>query len=160
MSKTLEELKSREAKLKEEQRLSDIQRAEEQKISQDAQRKLEEHNQRVRALQNAENERMDDLRTRAADELYWASFETRTIAMVKRLIDPAYEISMQDRATMIGLQAEHQKVSSRLSLVEEAVFKRKPPGSSETIFDEYTQKLNSMQKHVDSEVSRLSDLLF
>lgn len=45
-------------------------------------RKLEEHKQRVKALQESEYSIDDNKRARAADEMMWLDFETRIRALV------------------------------------------------------------------------------
>jgi hypothetical protein len=98
-----QELADRQTVLRENQRISQLQREEELRLRQEKQRKFEEHRQRVAALQQAEYIAYDEERARAADELEWLDFETRMIGVVKQMIEPALLLSMEDREQNIEL---------------------------------------------------------
>lgn len=58
---------------------------------------MEEHKQRVQALEEAEYVAYDDTRAKAADELMWLDFETRMRVMMKKIVSPALQLSIEDR---------------------------------------------------------------
>ena len=67
-------------------------------------RKMEEHKQRVKAIEESEYKAYDSERAKAADELMWLDFETRIRVLVKNIVTPALQLSVEDRECNIKLE--------------------------------------------------------
>lgn len=111
---------------------------------------MEEHKQRVKALEEADYSAFDERRAKAADELMWMDFETRIRDMCKSLVMPALNLSVEDREANIELDCKMQKLNLRAELLEQAVFK-KDGSLGRTIFDDYKDKMSEMSIFLRSE---------
>lgn len=60
-------------------------------------RKLEEHKQRVLAMEQADYKIYDETRAKSADALYWLDFETKVREYINKLIMPVLQLSCEDR---------------------------------------------------------------
>ncbi len=58
---------------------------------------MEEHKQRIKAIEESEYNVYDEKRAKAADELMWMDFETRMRNLIKQMIAPAFDLSIEDR---------------------------------------------------------------
>lgn len=123
------------------------------RLRQEKQRKLDEHRQRVAALQQAEYIAYDEERARAADELEWLDFETRMVGVVKQMIEPALLLSIEDREQNIELGCALEKQAQRIELLEKAVYRK--TGGTTSIFDDFERKIQDMGTHVKQQSAQL-----
>lgn len=144
-------------RLKEEERKIQQERAEFNRERAEKNKRMEEHRQRVQALEEAEYKAFDLDRAKCADALMWLDFETKTRNLINQLVQPALQLSIEDREQNIELEIENRRMQQRLQLLEEAVFQEKKYSRSHTIFDSYNEKLESMQKQITEETLRLHD---
>ena len=56
----------------------------------------------------------DGNRAKAADELAWADFETRMRGIVKKVVDPALELTVESREKSIEMEMTVDKLVSRM----------------------------------------------
>lgn len=80
------------------------QRAQELRARQEQMQKFEEHQQRLKLLQEAEYDEMNQKRAKAQDEFAWTNFETKIVKIMKRMLEPVFELSTEDRALGLELQ--------------------------------------------------------
>jgi hypothetical protein len=66
-------------------------------------------------------QREDDLRAKAADEMMWLEFETRMRSLIRRVIEPALKLSVEDRETNLDLEFKMQQLAIRCDILEETV---------------------------------------
>lgn len=85
-------------------------------------RRMDEHRQRVQAIEEAEYKAYDNERAKAADELMWLDFETRMRHLMNNIVKPALQLSVEDRETNIELDIKMKKATNRLDLLEQAVY--------------------------------------
>jgi len=117
---------------------------------------MDEHKQRVQALEEAEYNAYDEKRAKAADELMWMDFETRMRSLMKKVVEPALQLSIEDREANIELDIKYEKIRKRTELLEQAVFKKNDE-VAKTIFDEYNERMSEMNIFLRTESKRLSD---
>ena len=67
-------------------------------------RKMKDHKAKVTAVQEADYSVADDKRAKAADELMWLEFETRMRGLIRRVVEPALKLSIEDRESNLDLE--------------------------------------------------------
>lgn len=100
----------------------------------------------------------DDKRAKAADELMWLEFETRMRGLIRRVVEPALKLSLEDRENNLELEMKIEAVKDRTDLLEQALF-QKNKQLSRTIFDDYTDKMSEMNIFLLQESKKLQDTL-
>ena len=110
----------------------------------------------MQAIEEAEYKAYDVERAKAADELMWLDFETRMRHLMKNIVTPALQLSVEDRESNIELEIQMTKATKRLELLEQAVYQKKTC-VGRTIFDVYNEKIANMQQFVRDETQKLHD---
>jgi hypothetical protein len=77
---------------------------EDAKLREEKIRKINEHRQKIIALEEEEYRIEDDKRAKAADEMMWLEFETRMRGLIRRVVEPALKLSMEDRENSLELE--------------------------------------------------------
>lgn len=125
--------------------------AEDKRLREERDRKIQEHKQRMKELTEAEYQLEDGKRAKAADEMMWLDFETRVRILIQKYIEPIINLSFEDREATLQVEMMTQKLDSRAQLLERAVFKVDNEKQT-TIFDEYSEKMQNMSVFLHSEI--------
>ena len=80
----------------------------ETQIAELKQKLLAEHKQKLLSIEKMAERMEDDQRAKAADEMMWLEFETRMRGLIRRVIEPALMLSVEDRETNIDLEFKIQ----------------------------------------------------
>ena len=100
----------------------------------------------------------DDKRARAADELMWLDFETRMRGLIRKVIEPALRLSIEDREASLTTEMRLDEMVVRTELLEQALF-LKSKQLSRTIFDDYNEKLSEMNIFLLKETKQMHQTL-
>lgn len=126
--------------------------AEEARLKKEKAQKLDEHKQRVKAIEQSDYNAFDESRAKAADELMWLDFETRMRELIKQMVSPALQLSLDDRNNTLEHDVILQKLNTRVNLLERATFKLDPEEETQdTIFDVYETRISEMKSQLQAE---------
>lgn len=90
--------------------------------------------------------------------MMWLEFETRMRSLIRRVIEPALKLSVEDRETNIDLEYKMQQLAVRCDILEETVLK-KDNTNKRTIFDDFQDKLSEVSIYLKQQTKQLSDTL-